>query len=104
MGVFLLFAGGFFLITGVVGLYRLPDFFTRCHALTLTDLLGVPLVLFAVWLLVGSQIFLLKLLLLIIFLWVGSALSAHILVQIGLYSGLTPMQDEKLKHVEKEQA
>ena len=38
-------AGGFFLITGGIGLHRLPDFYSRTHAGGLTDTLGAGLTL-----------------------------------------------------------
>ena len=34
-----LLVGGFLGITGVVGLFRFPDFFTRLHAASVTDTL-----------------------------------------------------------------
>ena len=37
-------AGGFFFLAGTVGLLRFPDTFTRLHALTKADNLGVGLV------------------------------------------------------------
>ncbi len=37
--------GGLFAILGGVGLLRMPDFFTRLHAASLTDTLGVLLLL-----------------------------------------------------------
>ena len=37
-------AGGFFFLAGTVGLLRFPDSFTRLHALTKADNLGLGLV------------------------------------------------------------
>jgi multicomponent Na+:H+ antiporter subunit G len=37
-------AGGFFFLAGTVGLLRFPDTFTRLHALTKADNLGLGLV------------------------------------------------------------
>lgn len=37
--------GSFFLITGGIGLIRMPDFFTRVHASGLIDTLGALLIL-----------------------------------------------------------
>ena len=37
--------GGFFLLTGSIGLLRMPDFFTRVHAASLIDSLGALLIL-----------------------------------------------------------
>lgn len=40
----LLAAGGFFFIAGTVGLLRFPDVYTRLHALTKIDNLGLGLI------------------------------------------------------------
>lgn len=49
---FSLLAGLFFLLVGAVGMHRLPDVFTRMHAIGKCDTLGTGLVLFAIFLLV----------------------------------------------------
>jgi multicomponent Na+:H+ antiporter subunit G len=41
----LLAAGALFLLTGAVGVVRLPDFFTRVHAAGITDTAGAGLIL-----------------------------------------------------------
>ncbi len=43
----LLLAGAFFTLVGSLGLYRLPDFFTRLHAPTKSSTLGVGALLVA---------------------------------------------------------
>ena len=40
----LILGGMFFFVAGTVGLFRYPDFFTRLHALTKADNLGLGLV------------------------------------------------------------
>lgn len=46
VGVFLLILGGFFELVGAIGVLRMPDFFTRAHAVTMTVIGGTvaPLV------------------------------------------------------------
>ena len=39
----LLLSGGFFVVVGSMGLVRMPDFFTRVHAASITDTLGANL-------------------------------------------------------------
>jgi len=41
----LIVLGGFFCVTGAVGLLRFPDFYTRVHAGGITDTLGATLTL-----------------------------------------------------------
>jgi len=43
LSVILVLGGLFFFIAGTVGLLRFPDFFTRLHALTKADNLGLGL-------------------------------------------------------------
>ena len=38
-------AGGFFCVTGALGLVRMPDFYTRMHAAGITDTVGAGLIL-----------------------------------------------------------
>ena len=42
-------AGAFFFFAGTVGLLRFPDSFTRLHALTKADNLGLGLVVLGLW-------------------------------------------------------
>ena len=41
ISVILMLTGAFFFVAGTVGLLRFPDFFTRLHALTKADNLGL---------------------------------------------------------------
>ena len=41
----LILGGCFFCLTGGIGLLRLPDYYTRCHAAGMTDTLGANLLL-----------------------------------------------------------
>ena len=50
----LLLGGLFFFLAGTVGLLRFPDFFTRLHALTKADNLGLGLVIAGLALQAGS--------------------------------------------------
>ncbi|MDG2285661.1 MAG: monovalent cation/H(+) antiporter subunit G, partial [Alphaproteobacteria bacterium] len=45
LAIFLIVLGLFFLVVGSIGMLRLPDVFSRAHALSLTDSLGAILVL-----------------------------------------------------------
>jgi multicomponent Na+:H+ antiporter subunit G len=56
-------AGGFFYLAGTVGLLRFPDAYTRLHALTKADNLGLALVVIGLLPQVGSLLAGLKLLL-----------------------------------------
>lgn len=82
--------GVFFLFTGTVGLIRMPDVFTRMHATTKCDTLGVGLVLAGLMLRAGSWQSLVKLALILLFMWLTSPTVAHLVGQAAWLSG-TPM-------------
>lgn len=59
----LLFAGAGFFLVGTIGILRFPDVYTRLHALTKADNLGLGLIVFGLLLSVDSVPIALKLLL-----------------------------------------
>jgi|TARA_B100001123_G_C14886631_1_gene858147 multicomponent Na+:H+ antiporter subunit G len=91
-----LFAGGFFLVTGGIGLLRLPDFYCRTHAGGLTDTLGAGLTLLGlVFRAVAEQpadwgLVVVKLLLILVFLFFTSPGSGYALVRAAFTQGHKP--------------
>lgn len=73
--------GAFFLLVGTVGLIRLPDVFSRMHATTKSDTLGLGLVLLGLIIYQGFEIASLKILLIIIFLWLANPTAAHFIAR-----------------------
>lgn len=74
-------AGAFFFVTGTVGLLRLPDTFSRLHALTKADNLGLGLILLALLPQAPSVVYGLKLLLLWVLVMVAGATGAHLIAK-----------------------
>ncbi len=74
--IVLLIAGAVFFLAGTVGLLRFPDVYTRLHALTKADNLGLGLLVTALILQADSVVVALKLLLIWIFIMFSSSLSA----------------------------
>ena len=91
-----LIAGGFFLVTGGIGLHRLPDFYSRTHAGGLTDTLGAGLTLLGlVFRAVAEQpadwgLVVVKLLLILVFLFFTSPGSGYALVRAAFTQGHKP--------------
>ncbi|MGI6604418.1 MAG: monovalent cation/H(+) antiporter subunit G [Firmicutes bacterium] len=85
----LLGSGLFFSFAGTVGLLRLPDVYCRLHATTKCDTLGAGLVLLAVMISGRPLSQIVKLLLILIFIWVANPTAAHILARAA-YSAGTP--------------
>ena len=57
-----LIAGGLFCVLGAVGLVRMPDFYTRMHAASVIETLGVGLILLGLLLQAGFTLVAVKLL------------------------------------------
>ncbi|MFW5976666.1 MAG: monovalent cation/H(+) antiporter subunit G [Bacillota bacterium] len=72
-----LISGLFFFSVGTIGLIRLPDIYTRMHASTKCDTLGVSLILIGIMINLGLTWLSLKLLLIIIFIWLTNPTAAH---------------------------
>ncbi len=90
-----LLTGGFLGITGAVGLFRFPDFFTRLHAASVTDTLCVGLILLGLMLQSGWGLTLIKLILILITLSFTSPTAAHSLAKAALHGKLKPMIHDK---------
>jgi len=73
--------GALFFIAGTVGLLRLPDLFSRLHALTKADNLGLGMIMLAVLLQAPNALFALKMLLLWMLVMVSGATGAHLIAK-----------------------
>ena len=73
----LLLAGLFFFIVGTVGLLRMPDVYTRMHATTKCETLGVSLIMTGIVLGEGFSWLALKLALIVVFIWLTTPTAAH---------------------------
>ncbi|HSW56902.1 MAG TPA: monovalent cation/H(+) antiporter subunit G [Dehalococcoidales bacterium] len=83
-------AGLFFLAVSTMGLIRLPDFYTRCHAVGKSETLGSMLVLFGLAVFQGWDFNSIKLLMILIFIGVVNPTATHIIAQAAFRSKLEP--------------
>jgi multicomponent Na+:H+ antiporter subunit G len=90
----LLLAGGFFCIVGGVGLIRMPDFYTRMHAASVTDTLGVGCVLAGLMLQAGFTLVTVKLLFIGILVFFTSPTATHALARAARARGVKPLLAE----------
>ena len=86
-----LFLGGAFGIIGGVGVLRLPDFFTRLHAASISDTIGVGLILLGLCLQAGWSLVTVKLVLIFVFIVFAGPTAAHALARAALHAGHKPM-------------
>lgn len=81
----LLLGGGFFLIVGAIGLVRMPDFFTRMHAASVTDTAGAGLMLLGLMLQGGWSLVTFKLFAILVFLLFTSPTATHALARAATH-------------------
>ncbi len=72
----------FTLCTGVLGVFRFRDTLQRMHAAALNDTLGAFLALLSLMLAQGADFVSLKFALVLLFLWVSSPVSSHLIAQL----------------------
>lgn len=95
----LLMAGGFLGVTGALGLFRFPDFYTRLHAASVTDTLCAGLIILGLVLQTGLSLFSVKLVLILLVLAYTSPTAAHALARAAQHGGLKPrLNDEHPQH------
>jgi multicomponent Na+:H+ antiporter subunit G len=88
---FCFLAGGFFCVSGSVGLLRFPDFFSRVHASSVTETLATPLLLAGVMLQTGWSLDSLKLIMVAGFVLATNPTSTHAMVKAALHDGQKPL-------------
>ena len=86
----LLLGGSFFLLTGSLGMVRLPDVFTRMHAGGMTDTMGAGMILVGMAVYNGPDLIAVRLLLILAFLWFTSPIATHAVAKAALSGGLDP--------------
>lgn len=90
LGGLLMVSGVFFLVTGTIGYLRLPDFFSRMHAIGKADTLGALLSLLGVACTIGWSLLALKFVFVALFIFLANPTATHALSRAGLLSGLEP--------------
>ena len=86
----LLLSGGFFVVVGSLGLVRMPGFFTRVHAASITDTLGAGLIIGGLLLQSPHWQGAVKLVLIMVFMVLTGPTATHALAKAALHAGLRP--------------
>ena len=86
--IFFLFLGCFFILSGSIGLIKLPDVFSRIHAAGLIDTLGTGFVILSLIIYSGFSFLSLKLLLIPLFILFTSPIYSHAISLFAYESGL----------------
>ncbi|MBI4289976.1 MAG: monovalent cation/H(+) antiporter subunit G [Betaproteobacteria bacterium] len=86
-----LLAGGTFCAIGALGLVRMPDFYTRMHAASVTDTLGAGLMLLGMLLQAGPNLVSVKLIMIGLLIFFTSPAATHALAKAARERGLQPL-------------
>jgi multicomponent Na+:H+ antiporter subunit G len=89
-GNILIGSGLFFVALTALGFIRLPDFFTRVHAVSKSETLGIALVLLGLILHEGVSLVALKLGLVLLFIVIANPVAAHVLIRSAIRTGVRP--------------
>lgn len=98
----MLTSGGFFVLVGGIGALRLPNFYTRMHAASVTDTMATFLVLGGIMLQAGLSIATIKLVAILGFLLLTGPTASYALANAALLSGMKP--DAKAESNSEEQS
>lgn len=90
----LILLGSFFTLVGAIGLVRMPDVFTRMHAGSVIDTLGVGLLVLGMCLQAGPSLVTLKLLFLLTLFFFSGPVVTHALAQACLHERILPRLTE----------
>ena len=90
----LILLGSFFTIVGAFGLVRMPEIFTRMHAASVTDTLGVGFLILGMGLQAGFDLVTLKLVFLLALFFFTGPVVTHALAQACLHEGIKPLLAE----------
>ncbi|GAB5379775.1 MAG: monovalent cation/H(+) antiporter subunit G [Aliiglaciecola sp.] len=99
----LLILGGVCVLIGGIGGLRLPNFYTRIHAASLTDTMGAILIFVGMMLQSGLTLATLKLFAIMLFLLLTGPTATYALANAALLSGLKPDTGSNHDEVEKEE-
>jgi len=104
IGLVFILIGSIFLFLGALGIYRMPDLYNRLQAGTKASTLGAMSVVLGVGLL--QPLWLIKLIIIIIFIGFANPLSSHALARASYRAGIKPFFKKEIdaygKAVEKQ--
>ncbi len=91
-----LLLGSFLCLSGGVGIIRFPDFYTRMHAVGVTDTLGAGMILIGLMLQNPEGLVVLKLLLILVMTVFISPVASHALAKAAFRNKLVPLSDRNV--------
>lgn len=90
----LLLGGSALMLIGGIGMYRLPDIYTRMHGAGIIDTLGAVMIIAGLMVQAGLTLVTVKLGLIVVFLMFTSPTTTHALAGAALSEGVLPLVDD----------
>ena len=87
----LILLGSFFTVVGALGILRMPEIFTRLHAASVTDTLGVGFLILGMCLQAGFGLVMLKLVILLALFFFTGPVVTHALARACLHEDIKPL-------------
>lgn len=97
----LLLAGVFFGLSGAVGLFKFPDFFTKVHAASVTDSIATILIVGGLILQTSFDLVTAKLVFIMLFLMITSPTASHALAKSARHGGLLTLAETQKQQQER---
>ncbi|MEE4245634.1 MAG: monovalent cation/H(+) antiporter subunit G [Kangiellaceae bacterium] len=95
LAIALISIGLIFLIVGSIGILRLPDVFTRAHALSLTDSIGAVFVLLGLAVYEGFTVNFLRIIVVLLLIYLMNPAIAHATLRAAYRSGMRSSGSKK---------
>lgn len=92
-----LLIGSFLCLSGGLGILRFPDFYTRMHAVSVTETLATAMILLGLMLQSPDILVLLKLIIILLMVLLISPAASHALSHAAMRNDLMPELDKKDK-------
>lgn len=89
-----LLVGSLFCLVGAIGLLRMPDFYTRIHAASVTETAGAGFILLGLLLQAGFTLVAAKLLMIGLLMLFANPTASHALARAALLRGIKPLLAE----------
>lgn len=86
IGWIIVFLGLFVVISGIIALFRFPDFYTKLHAASVIECCGIPICLIGLAVIHDDIISTLKLILIMIIIFIMNPVSTHALARSSMKS------------------
>jgi len=87
--------GSFFCVVGAIGLVRMPDFYTRTHAASVTDTVGAGFMLLGMMFVAGLSLATVKLVMIGLLILFTSPTATHALAKAAMTRGVEPLLARK---------